>query len=78
MVYKVLVKPFALYAGGYMGHITKSDKGKLGVYERKVLRKIFGPKRNNDEEYEMRNNEELDNLYKESTIIEFLKNTRIS
>jgi len=48
------------------------------VFERKILRKIFGPKRNNNGEYEMRNNEELDNLYKESTIIGSLKSTRIS
>jgi len=48
------------------------------VFERKILRKIFGPKRNNDGEYEMRNNEELDNLYKEPTIIGSLKSTRIS
>ena len=76
-LYKVIVKPIALYACSTWA-TTKSDEGKLGVFERKILRKIFGPKRSNDGEYEMRNNEELDNLYKEPTIIGSLKSTRIS
>jgi len=56
----------------------KSDEKKLGVFKRKILMQIFGPKKNNDGEYERRNNDELDNLYKESTIIGTLKSTRIS
>ncbi|XP_008188168.1 uncharacterized protein LOC103310725 [Acyrthosiphon pisum] len=71
------VKPVALYACGTWA-TTKSDEGKLGVFERKILRKIFGPKRNNDGEYEVRGNRELDGLYKEPTIVGSLKSTRIS
>jgi len=48
------------------------------VFERKILRKILGPKRNNNGEYEIRNNKELKNLYKEPTIIGTLKSMRIS
>jgi hypothetical protein len=77
MLYEVIVKPVALYACGTWV-TTKSDKGKLRVFERKILRKIFGPKRNNDVEYEVRGNGELDDLYKEPTIVEFLKSMRIS
>ena len=58
--------------------MTKSDEGKLGMFERKILRKIFGPKRNNYGEYEVKGNGELDGLYKEPTIIGSLKSTRIS
>ena len=57
---------------------TKSDEGKLLVFERNILNKIFGPKRNNDGEYEVRFNEELYGIYKKLTIIESLKSTRIS
>jgi len=32
-------------------------KKKLDVFERKVLRKIFGPKRNNEKDYEIRKND---------------------
>lgn len=58
------------------GPTTKSDEGKLGVFERKILMKIFGPKRSNDGEYEIRNNKELNNYCKEPTIIGFMKSTR--
>ncbi|KAE9522623.1 hypothetical protein AGLY_016986 [Aphis glycines] len=76
-LYKVIVKPVALYACSTWA-TTKSDEGKLGVFERKILRKIFGPKRNNDGEYEVRGNRELYDLYKEPTIVGSLKSTRIS
>lgn len=54
------------------------------MYERKILRKIFSPKRIiNDGDYEVRKNEELDNLYREPNFIYFiiigsLKSTQIS
>jgi hypothetical protein len=58
--------------------MTKSDEGKLEVFERKMLRKIFDPKRNEDGEYEVRDNRDLDGLYKEPNIVGSLKSTRIS
>jgi hypothetical protein len=76
-LYKVIVKPVALYACSTWA-TTKSDEGKLAVFERKILRKIFGLKRNNDGRYEVRGNRELDDLYKEPTIVGSLKSTRIS
>jgi len=35
------------------------DDKKLGVLERKILRKIFGPKKNEEGEFEIRTNEEI-------------------
>ncbi|KAL4119689.1 hypothetical protein QTP88_012478 [Uroleucon formosanum] len=52
-LYKVLVRPIALYASSTWA-TTKSDEKKLEVFERKILRKIFGPKKNNEGEYEER------------------------
>lgn len=49
-LYKVIVKPIALYACGTQV-TTKANEGKLGVFKRKILRKIFGPKGNNDGVY---------------------------
>ncbi|KAL4085316.1 hypothetical protein QTP88_027175 [Uroleucon formosanum] len=46
-LYKVLVRPIALYASSTWA-TTKSDEKKLEVFERKILRKIFGPKKNNE------------------------------
>lgn len=74
---KVIVKLVALYARGTWA-TTKSDEGKLGVFERKILRKMFGPKKNNDGEYEVKGNGELDGQYKEPTIVGSLKSMRIS
>jgi hypothetical protein len=43
-----------------------------------MLLQSFGPKRNNDSKYEIRNNGELDNVYKKPTVNESLESTRIS
>jgi len=53
------------------------DKKKLGVLERKILRKIFGPKKNEDGEFEIRTNEELRELFGEADIIGIMKCSRI-
>jgi hypothetical protein len=41
-IYKTLIKPVATY-GAECWVLTKKDKLQLAVFERKVLRKIFGP-----------------------------------
>ncbi|VVC33443.1 Hypothetical protein CINCED_3A018802 [Cinara cedri] len=52
---------------------TKSDEKKLEVFERK----IFGPKKNNEGEYEIRSNKNLEELYNETNIVGILKSARI-
>lgn len=76
-LYKVIVKKIALYASNTWA-MNKLDEKKIEVFERMILRKIFGPKRNNDGEYVMRSSKELNNIYKEPTIIGTLKSTKIS
>jgi len=49
--------------------MTKMDERKLEVFEKKILWKIFGPKRNNNDEYKIRNNDELEDLYDEANIV---------
>jgi len=75
-LYKVLIRPIALYASETWA-TTKMDKKKLDVFERKILRKIFGPKMNEEGEFEIRTNEELRKLFREANIIGFMKSTRI-
>jgi len=74
--YKALVRPVALCASNTWA-TTKSDEKKLEVFERKILRKIFGPKKNNEGEYETRSNKNLEKLYNEPNIIGILKSARI-
>jgi len=76
-LYKILVRPAALYAGVTWA-TTKSNERKLKVFEKKILRKIFGPKRNNEREYKIKNNEELKDLYDETNVAGTLKSMIIS
>ena len=75
-LYKTLIRPIVLYACGAWAS-TKSDENKLMVFERKILRRIFGPKRNNEGSYEIRSNRELNALFIEPSIVATLKSQRI-
>jgi hypothetical protein len=56
-LYKVMIRPIALYACETWA-TTKTVEQNLARFERKVLRQIFGPRRNqNTGEYERRKNE---------------------
>jgi len=43
----------------------------------KILRKVFGPERNNEGEYEIRSNKNLEELCNEPSIVGTLKSVRI-
>lgn len=74
-LYKVLMKPIVLYAGETWA-TTKTDN-KLAVFERKIFRKMFGPKNNEEGEFEVKTNEELRRLFVEANIIRILKYNRM-
>lgn len=46
------------------------------VFERKILRRIYGPKRIEENTYERRTNAELRDIFNEPNIVEFLKADR--
>lgn len=48
---------------------AQGDKNRLPIIERKFLRKIYGPKRNEDQTYEIRFNRELQELFGKPDII---------
>ena len=54
----------------------KSDEARLGVFERKVLRAIFGPT-NDKGEWRIKYNVELYTLYKDNDIITYIKISRL-
>jgi hypothetical protein len=54
--------------------LSKSDENILGVFERKILRAIFGPTNENGE-WIIKYNNELYTLYKESDIVTYIKTT---
>jgi len=53
-------------------------KIKLMVFERKVLRKIFGPKKERDGTWRIKTNDELDELIRYKNIINHTKAQRLS
>jgi hypothetical protein len=51
---------------------------KLMIFERKVLRKIFGPTKEQNGLWRIKTNEELDKLIKHMSIIRFVKAQRLN
>jgi hypothetical protein len=50
---------------------------RLRVFENRVLRKIFGPKREEDGSWRKLHNDELNNLYSSSNIVRVIKSRRM-
>jgi len=76
-LYKVLIRPIVLYVCGACAS-TKSDEKRLLLFERKILRRIYGPKRNEENTYERRTNADLRAIFNETNIVGILKSRRIS
>lgn len=57
--------------------LTPGDEEKLKIFERKLIRKIFGPKINEEGEYEIRSNQELDDLIQRQNIVKKAKAQRL-
>jgi len=53
------------------------EKRRLRVFEKRVLRRIFGPKRDEIGELRKLHNEELNNLYSSPNIIRVIKSRRM-
>jgi hypothetical protein len=76
-VYRSIILPVVLY-GCETWSLTLREESRLGVFENRVLRRIFGPKR--DEvtgEWRKLHNEELHDLYCSLTILRVIKSRRI-
>lgn len=76
-LYKVLIRPIDLYACETLAS-TKLDEKRLILFERKILRKIYGPKINEENSYERRTNAELKTMFNGPNILGILKSRRIS
>ena len=60
-----------------MWTITKKEEQGLLVFERKIFRRIYGPKHEN-EEWKIRTNRELEEISKGENIVKWIKGQRIS
>lgn len=75
-VYKTLLRPAVLY-GCEAWTLTQANQQKLAAFERKVLRKIFGPIKNTDGTWRARYNHELKALYNEPDIVAVARSNRL-
>ena len=76
-IYKTVILPVILY-GCETQTLTLREEKRLQVFENKVLRKIFGPKRDNQTgEWRRLHNRELHNLYGKPDIIRIVKSRRL-
>jgi hypothetical protein len=76
-LYKTIILPVVLY-GSETWSLILREEHRLGVFENRVLRRIFGPKR--DEvtgEWRKLPNEGLHDLYSSPSIIRIIKSLRV-
>ena len=67
-VYKTIILPVVLY-GCETWSLTLREESRLRVFENRILRRIFGPKRGEKGEWRRLHKEELHSLYGSPNIV---------
>jgi hypothetical protein len=67
-IYRTIILPFILY-GCETWYLTLSEEHRLKVFENRVLRRIFGPKREENGSWRNLHNDELHSLYSSPNIV---------
>jgi hypothetical protein len=75
-IYKTVILPVVLY-GCETWSLTLGEGHRLRVFENRVLRRIFGPKREEDGSWRKLHNDELHNLYSSPNIVKVIKSRRM-
>jgi hypothetical protein len=57
--------------------MTVTEQNRLLVFEKRVLRKMYGPTLDNDGTWRIKTNEELEILIKKKNIVRFIKSQRL-
>jgi hypothetical protein len=74
-IYKTVIFPVALYECETWS-LTLREEHRLRVFENRVLRRIFGPKREEDGSWIKLYNDELHSLYSSPYIVRVIKSRR--
>jgi hypothetical protein len=75
-IYKTVILPVVLY-GCETWSLTLGEEHRLRGFENAVLRRIFGPKREEDGSWRKLHNDELHNLHSSPNIIRVIKSRRM-
>jgi hypothetical protein len=75
-IYKTVILSVMLY-GYETWSLTLREEHGLRVFENKVLRRIFGPKREEDGSWRKLHNDEIHNLYYSPNIVMVIKSRRM-
>jgi hypothetical protein len=75
-MYKTVILPVVLY-GCETWSLTLGEEHRLRVFENRVLRRIFGPKREEDGSWRKLHNDELHSLYSSPNIVRMIKLRRV-
>jgi hypothetical protein len=76
-IYEILIRPVVTY-GCEAWTLTNRDEQHLRIFERRILRKIFGPVQNEDGSWRIRMNCELNEVIGNADIVRFIKSRRIA
>jgi hypothetical protein len=76
-IYKTVILPVVLY-GCETWSLNLGEEHRLRVFENRVLRRIFGPKRDVDGSWRKLHNDELHNLYSSPNIVRVIKSRRMT
>jgi hypothetical protein len=71
-IYKTVILPVVLY-GCETWSLTLREEHRLGVFENRVLRRIFGPKREETGSWKKLHNDELHSLHSLPNIVRTIK-----
>jgi hypothetical protein len=74
-IYKTIIKPIVTYASDTWV-LTKKDEALISKWERKVLRKIFGPV-NERNLWRIRSNQELRYMYQDLDLVITVRKSRL-
>jgi hypothetical protein len=75
-IYKTVILPVVLYDCETWS-LTSREEHRLRVFEKSVLRKIFGPKREEDGSWKKLHNDELHSLCSSPSIVRVIKSRKL-
>ena len=75
-IYKTIILPVVLY-GCEAWSLTLREECRLRVFENRILRRMFGTKRDGNRKWKMLHYEELHTLYRLTNIVRVIKFRRL-